>query len=108
MFINKKKEKTAMIEITNLENWTKDYFSQPENQAKAKKACERYDRLMVKNIRKMLQSGEEEININDIAAEDPGKRLERVKFESIPAKLEGKKGTVRINLIDQTTEFLTE
>ncbi len=56
----------------------------------------------------MLQSGEEEININDIAAEDPGKRLERVKFESIPAKVDGKKGTVRINLIDQTSEFLTE
>ena len=108
MFINKKKEKTAMIEITNLENWTKSFFDQPENQEKAKKACERYDRLMVKNIRKMLQSGEEEININDIAADDPGKRIERVKFESIPAKVDGKKGTVRINLIDQTSEFLTE
>ena len=27
-----------MIEITNLEEWTKEYFSDPENQKKAEKA----------------------------------------------------------------------
>ena len=31
-----------MIEIANLEEWTKKYFSDPENQKKAEKACERY------------------------------------------------------------------
>ena len=41
-----------MIEIANLEEWTKEYFSDPENQKKAEKACERYDRLMVKNIKR--------------------------------------------------------
>ena len=48
-----------MIEIANLEEWTKEYFSDPENQKKAEKACERYDRLMVKNIKRQ---------INEIAA----------------------------------------
>ena len=28
-----------MIEIANLEEWTKEYFSDPENQKKAEKAC---------------------------------------------------------------------
>lgn len=45
-----------MIEIANLEEWTKEYFSDPENQKKAEKACERYDRLMVKNIKRQLSA----------------------------------------------------
>ena len=48
-----------MIEIANLEEWTKEYFSDPENQKKAEKACERYDRLMVKNIKRQLSGGAE-------------------------------------------------
>ena len=53
-----------MIEIANLEEWTKEYFSDPENQKKAEKACERYDRLMVKNIKRQLSGGAEKIFLN--------------------------------------------
>ena len=69
-----------MIEIANLEEWTKEYFSDPENQKKAEKACERYDR-----------------------------RMEKAKYEVIPfAKVDGKKGKVKINMLDQTAEFVPE
>lgn len=54
-----------MIEIANLEEWTKEYFSDPENQKKAEKACERYDRLMVKNIKRQLSGGAEKIFLNE-------------------------------------------
>ena len=79
-----------MIEIANLEEWTKEYFSDPENQKKAEKACERYDRLMVKNIKRQLSG-------------------EKAKYEVIPfAKVDGKKGKVKINMLDQTAEFVPE
>ena len=88
-----------MIEIANLEEWTKEYFSDPENQKKAEKACERYDRLMVKNI----------IFLNEEPADDPGKCMEKAKYEVIPfAKVDGKKGKVKINMLDQTAEFVPE
>ncbi len=96
-----------MIKIDDLEAWTKTYFEQPENVKKAEKACERYDRLMVTNIRRQLTMGSEQININELAQEDPGKRLEKVKFETISnALFEGEKGKIRVNLIDQTAEFI--
>jgi len=96
-----------MTEITNLEEWTKLYFEQPANQEKVKKACERYDRLMVSNVKKQLLSGSEQINIEEIAAQDPGKRLERVQYEVLQsAKVDGKKGKVKVDLIHQTAEFI--
>lgn len=96
-----------MIIIDNLDTWTKEYFSLPENQKKAEKACERYDRLMVKNIRRQLNSGMEHINLADLPKEDPGKCFEKVKFETIPSvECEGQKGKLRINLLDQTAEFI--
>ena len=49
-----------MIEITNLEEWTKEYFSDPENQ--------------------------------------------KIPF----AKVDGKKGKIKINMLDQSAEFLPE
>ena len=98
-----------MLEIKNLEAWTKEYFEKPENQEKAAKACQRYDRLLVKNIRQMMMSGEETIEIDKAAEYDPGKRLEKAKYETLPfVKVDGKKGTVRINMLDQTAEFIEE
>ena len=41
-----------MIEIANLEEWTKEYFSDPENQKKAEIACERYVRVMVNTMKR--------------------------------------------------------
>ena len=80
-----------MIEIANLEEWTKEYFSDPENQKKAEKACERYDRLMVKNIKRQLSGGAEKIFLNEEPADDPGKCMEKAKYEVIPfAKVDGK------------------
>ena len=73
-----------MIEIANLEEWTKEYFSDPENQKKAEKACERYDRLMVKNIKRQLSGGAEKIFLNEEPADDPGKCMEKAKYELIP------------------------
>lgn len=96
-----------MTTIENLDTWIKNYFSDLENQKKAEKACERYDRLLVKNIRQQMMSGKEQLDINEIAAEDPGKRLEKVKYETIPSvEMNGKKGKLRINLLDQTAEFI--
>ncbi|MCI6859103.1 MAG: hypothetical protein MR867_07405 [Eubacterium sp.] len=98
-----------MLEINNLENWTKNYFSKPENQEKAKKACERYDRLMVKNIKRQLNSGAEKISLEQACADDPGKCLEKTKYETIPfVKIGDKKGELKINLLEQTTEFIEE
>ena len=98
-----------MLEIKDLEVWTKEYFEKPENQEKAAKACQRYDRLLVKNIRQMMMSGEETIEIDKAAEYDPGKRLEKAKYETLPfVKVDGKKGTVRINMLDQTAEFIEE
>ena len=92
-----------MIEIANLEEWTKEYFSDPENQKKAEKACERYDRLMVKNIKRQLSGGAEKIFLNEEPADDPGKCMEKAKYEVIPfAKVDGKNGKVKINMLDQT------
>ena len=83
-----------MIEIANLEEWTKEYFSDPENQKKAEKACERYDRLMVKNIKRQLSGGAEKIFLNEELADVPGKCMEKAKYEVIPfAKVDGKKET---------------
>ena len=85
-----------MIEIANLEEWTKEYFSDPENQKKAEKACERYDRLMVKNIKRQLSGGAEKIFLNEEPADDPGKCMEKAKYEVIPfAKVDGKKGKIK-------------
>lgn len=97
-----------MIEISNLENWIKEYFEDPENVKKAEKACERYDRLMVKNVRRQLMMGVEQINvIGDI--DDPGKVLEKAKYEILPfTKVDGKKGKVRINMLDRTAEFIAD
>ena len=98
-----------MLEIKDLEAWTKEYFEKPENQEKAAKACQRYDRLLVKNIRQMMMSGEETIEIEKAAENDPGKRLEKAKYETLPfVKVDGKKGTVRINMLEQTAEFIEE
>ena len=96
-----------MLEIANLEEWTKDYFSSPENQRKSEKACERYDRLMVKNIRRQLSMGVEQIHVIGDEVDDPGKALEKVKYEILPSvKLGSQKGKVRINLLDRTAEFI--
>lgn len=98
-----------MIEIANLEEWTKEYFADPENQKKAEKACERYDRLMVKNIKRQLSGGAEKIFINEEPKDDPGKCMEKAKYEVIPfAKVDGKKGKIKINMLDQTSEFVEE
>ncbi len=95
-----------MLTIKNLEEWTKEYFEDPSNIKKSEKACERYDRLLVQNIRKMMLAGEETIEIEEAAKNDPGKRLEKVKFETIPSVLlDGKKGKIRVNLLDRTAEF---
>lgn len=94
-----------MIQIDNLDQWTADYFSQPENIKKSEKACERYDRLMVKQIRRQISSGSQTININDI--DDPGKCLEKVKYETLPkVKLGKEEGQLKINLLDKTAEFI--
>jgi len=100
---------TDMFNIDNMENWTAEYFAMPENQKKAEKACDRYDRLMVKNLKKMLASGAEQIAIEDAAADDPGKVLEKARYEVIPgAQMDGKKGKVRVDLIYQKAEFIPE
>ena len=71
-----------MIEIANLEEWTKEYFSDPENQKKAE---------------------------NEEPADDPGKCMEKAKYEVIPfAKVDGKKGKIKINMLDQIAEFVPE
>ncbi len=96
-----------MITIDNLDTWIQDYFSRQENKEKARKACERHDRLMVKNIRRQMAAGVEELDLAAIAEEDPGKRLEKVKYEILPSvAMDGKKGKLRINLLDQTAEFV--
>ncbi|MBR0382666.1 MAG: hypothetical protein IJH71_09535 [Eubacterium sp.] len=96
-----------MIDFTNLEEWTKTYFSNPENITKSEKACERYDRILVKNVRQMMLSGEETIEIEKAKEMDPGKRLEKARYEYVPARnAEGKKGRIRVDLLDRTAEFV--
>ncbi|MBQ9157427.1 MAG: hypothetical protein IJ137_11690 [Eubacterium sp.] len=98
-----------MIKIENMENWTAEYFALPENQKKAEKACERYDRLMVKNIRKMILSGQEQIAIADAAANDPGKVLEKARYEFInKAELDGQIGKIKVDLVEQKAEFIAD
>lgn len=98
-----------MIEINDLKAWTEEFFSKPENQKKAEKACERYDRLMVRNIRRQLNLGVEQIHVIGDGVDDPGKVLEKVKYEVYPVvKMGGKKGKVRINLLEQTAEFIED
>ncbi len=94
-----------MIQIDNLDAWISDYFSQPENIKKSEKACERYDRLMVKQIRRQLTAGTETINIHEI--DDPGKCLEKTKYEILPNVTYGdEEGKLKINLLDKTGEFI--
>lgn len=101
----KEKEK---ISIDNIDIWLKDYFSLPENQKKTKQACERYDRLMVNNIRQQIFSGKDQFNLMQIASDDPGKRLEKVSYENLSSvEYQGKQGKLRINLLNQTAEFLS-
>lgn len=96
-----------MMRINNLEEWISEYFKDPANITKSEKACERYDRLLVQNIKKMMLSGEETIEIEEAAKNDPGKRLEKVKYENIPSvEMDGKKGKLRVNLLDRTAEFI--
>lgn len=96
-----------MMTIDNLEKWTEDYFSKTENQEKAKKACDRYDRLMMKQIRRQLMAGTEQIQLSELEENDPGKCLEKTKYEVIPSvMIDGKEGKLRIDLLDQTAEFL--
>lgn len=98
-----------MIKIDNMEEWTTEYFAMPENQKKAEKACDRYDRLMVKNLRKRISSGLEQISIADAEADDPGKVLEKARYEVIPrAELGGRKGRIRVDLIHQKAEFIPD
>ena len=96
-----------MLTIDNLESWTENYFSKEENQKKAEKACEHYDRLIIKQIRKQMLSGTEQIQLSELEDNDPGKCLENAKYEIIPSAIvDGKKGQIRINLLDRTAEFL--
>ena len=95
-----------MIEINNLEEWTKEYFAKPENITKAEKACDRYDRLMARNIRRQLTMGLEQIHVIGDQVDDPGKVLEKTKYETYPfVKVNGETGVLKINLLDRTTEF---
>ncbi len=95
-----------MLVINNLDEWTKDYFENPDNQEKCKKACQRYDRLLMQNVRKMMLSGEETIDLEEAKKNDPGKRLEKVQYEVMPSvTVDGKKGRLVINLLDQTASF---
>lgn len=42
-------------------------------------------------------------------ADDPGKCMEKAKYEVIPfAKVDGKKGKIKINMLDQIAEFVPE
>lgn len=98
-----------MIQIDDLTAWLDNYFSDEENQQKAEKACERYDRLMVKNIRRQLFAGTEQIDLSAIAESDPGKRLEKVKYETLSSvEYLGEKGKLRINLLNKTAEFISD
>lgn len=98
-----------MIKIDNMENWTAEYFAMPDNQKKAEKACDRYDRLMVKNLRKKISAGLEQISITDAEADDPGKVLEKARYEVIPkAEMGGKKGRIRVDLVQQKAEFIPD
>ena len=99
----------SMMEISNLEEWTHDYFSKAENQIKSEKACERYDRLMVKNIRRQLAMGVEQIHVIGEEIDDPGRVLEKAKYEVLPSvKLDGRRGKLRINLLDRKAEFIPD
>ncbi len=98
-----------MIEISNVEKWIEDYFKDPENIKKAEKACERYDRLMVKNVRRQMMMGVENITVVGEGIDDPGKVLEKAKYEIIPfVKADGVKGKIRLNMLDRTGEFITD
>ena len=98
-----------MITIDDMNTWTAEYFAMPENQKKVEKACERYDRLMVKNIRKMMSANTEQIAIADAAAQDPGKVLEKARYETIHgANVDGKKGVIKVDLVYQKAEFIPE
>ena len=99
-----------MISVENIATGTAEYFSKPENQKKVEKACERYDRLMAKNVRKMMQnSNMEQISIADAAANDPGKVLEKTRYEIIRgAVIDGVKGFIKVDLIQQKAEFIAE
>ncbi len=98
-----------MVEISNLEEWIKEYFSSPVNQKKSEKACERYDRLMVKNIRRQLSMGVEQIHVIGDEVDDPGKVLEKAKYEILPSvKMGDKTGQLRINLLEKTGEFIQD
>lgn len=98
-----------MIEINNLDEWIKEYFAKPENKKKAEKATERYDRLMVRNIRRQMGLGVEHIHVIGDEVDDPGKVLEKAKYEYLPVvRCGGEKGKLRINLVEQTAEFFKE
>lgn len=98
-----------MITIDSIESWTAEYFAMPENQKKAETACTRYDRLMVKNIKKMLGTGMEQIAIADAVSKDPGKVLEHARYETVPGViLDGRKGKIKVDLIYQKAEFIAD
>ncbi|MBR0410583.1 MAG: hypothetical protein IJI25_06215 [Eubacterium sp.] len=98
-----------MISINDMTTWTAEYFALPENQKKAEKACDRYDRLMVKNIRRMMSDSSEQISIADAAAHDPGKVLEKARYETLRgAVMDGKKGSIKVDLVYQKAEFIPE
>ena len=54
---------------------------------------------MVKNIKRQLSGGAEKIFLNEEPADDPGKCMEKAKYEVIPfAKVDGKKGKIKERL----------
>ena len=64
---------------------------------------------MVKNIKRQLSGGAEKIFLNEEPADDTGKCMEKAKYEVIPfAKVDGKKGKIKINMLDQIAEFVPE
>jgi hypothetical protein len=99
-----------MISAERMAEWSAEYFSMPENQKKVEKACERYDRLMAKNIRKMMtSSNKEQFSIADAAANDPGKVLEKTRYEVLRgAVVDGVKGNIKLDLIHQKAEFIPD
>lgn len=97
-----------MLQIDDLEEFSKTYFLDPDHKELISKANDRFNRLLARNLKRHLSSGKEKVTLEDAMSDDPGKCMEKARYTYLDqVRYGGQTGRIKIDLIDETMEFIS-